>query len=448
MLMKHYLIFFSLISQCALAQLPIQWDVTNLDNCDADGVLNILNDGQFLEVGGFEGSQCEPCTVINSNGNCMPSSGMCSALPNYIAATVDVSRFDEYHINVNLMATSPLLDCSSCGTGDQAILEVISTTKGFLYMTSLCGSEPTQSFSTQLQVECEEQLIISLHVKSNQEQETYAVETFINGIGTAPVFTYPNIVSYSQLESACVGDETTLKAVIDNCENCEVIWDDRTHGSNGVVEMVQLDSTTYESYYTFTTPLDAGLWFINLGVSNDTQCYDFEIVYYEVNSTVTIESIDFDPSMYITDTSFVLSILTDEFYVDLTITDLSTMNTLYVPASDSENIEIDLRDIPEFGESIGLKRLEIEYAYFGLCPDTTHIEIMLKECTQNLILNEVFSPAANFHFEAENFIYSTNQLLEGATIILDAGQSIVLDAGFAVEEGALFSAVIDGCDIE
>lgn len=52
----------------------------------------------------------------------------------------------------------------------------------------------------------------------------------------------------------------------------------------------------------------------------------------------------------------------------------------------------------------------------------------------------------SIQIEVTNSIFSNNLITSGCNIIYDAGQLVEMNPGFEVEVGALFEAVIDGCD--
>lgn len=433
-----------IFSGIGYSQLALDWQSTDPMNCDADGYITISNSGQFVEISAMEGRTCEPCTT-NGVGGCAVSSGLCSTQAEYLGASIDVSSYNQVSINFKMTAESSTLNCSSCNDSDEAYVEFISTTKGLIYTESMCGYESQKSFSTIFTVDCDETIHLFLRSKSDQVDESYSFETSIIGIGSAAPFTYSEVVSFDY-SSTCEGEELTATLVVTDCEDCEIEL--VTYEPYVIYptyeELEQLTVNTYSKTIKFVPP-QFGLYPIQFNISNADRCYTVFSDYYEVIEYPEFEIIG-DTSTYINDDSFKL-VISGAYFSIYTVTDLSSMNQIEFTAL-NDIVDFHPSDIAGFGDQIGLVRLRFETDYYdsGFCEVTEYINIMVKECKTNDYLTQTFNSSDNFHFEAEQSIESNSQLLAGATITFDAGQSINLNQGFEVSSGASFDAFIGGCD--
>lgn len=165
--------------------LPLSWDTRGLVNCDDDGILSITEDGRVLDISGFEGANCLQCEELNPEGDCESTNedNMCSDEPGFLFASVDVSQFSSYTVELTFIA-SDVSDCGPCSSSDLAIVNISSSVKGSLLDYVSCGPEVFTSVFSEDSDSCvNETLVFVLGLKSNTDIESYHAEINVVGIG-------------------------------------------------------------------------------------------------------------------------------------------------------------------------------------------------------------------------------------------------------------------------
>jgi len=248
--MRNLLILsLALITTISYTQnsIPLEWDVSNVNNCDDDGNISISEDGSTIEAVGLEGPDCMPCQSLSASGVCtLPGNGsLCSSTPNVITTLVDRSGFASVSLNLSIQPISSNLECNPCSTSDLAFINVLTIGGEELLSLSVCGSDEADVGELDLPASCENFVVILVGFKSNGGDEGFVFEVSANGIGESEM----NRVDLTGLvldinQIGCPGDTSMIVASISDCTNCEISYRlaDGSINTNGMIP-VPLDFT-------------------------------------------------------------------------------------------------------------------------------------------------------------------------------------------------------------
>ena len=308
--MKRLLILLCILPITGLAQTPLtlNWDVSGVTNCDADGSLLISNGGNTVTVLQMEGPNCEPCTTpIQSS--CVASSGVCSNQPNVITAIIEVGSFNQVSLDISISPTSTTHE-HDCSVADFGLVSAESILSGnLIFGIGQPGLNTIATHSSVYDVQsCDEILAFIIITNSNSasDNEGFIFDFDISGIGSNS-----QIPSLFDLDIdfpilGCPGTFTEIS--ISNCPTCTQISASPLNGGPTITSIgssiqipipytqsvpLQYDITYTDGTCSITFPIDVPFLdssiFTNSDFFPDPFCPGFQT---NLITTINLGSID------------------------------------------------------------------------------------------------------------------------------------------------------------
>ncbi len=220
--------------------IPIQWDISGVNNCDEDGDITISENGSTIEVIGLEGLDCVACQSLSASGACtLPGNGsLCSNTVNLMTAFIDRSEFATVMLEMSIEPISSNLECTPCSTSDLAFIDVLTLEGEVLFSLNVCGSDAGDFGNLELPASCENFVVLVAGFKSNGGDEGFMFQINATGIGESDM----NLVDLSGLffninQIGCPGDTSMIEATISDCSTCEISYrlEDGSINTNGMI---------------------------------------------------------------------------------------------------------------------------------------------------------------------------------------------------------------------
>lgn len=413
----------ALVSQTLI---PITWDISDVNNCDADGSLTISNNGSVIQVLQMEGPDCATCTTINTTtGSCdLDSSGtICSNSPNILTANVPIYDYEQINISAIISPTGTSHEASPCSISDWAFIYIISSNNTDVIEIGDVGLN--NQINTNLiyyTQDCDESLNLVIVTKSNaiSDNEGYVFNISLVGSGDFP----SDIPQLQDLDIdiptiGCPGGITEIN--ITNCPNCTSIS---------------------------ATPLSGGSVISSTG----------SVILIPIPVTVTQGPLSYQ-------ISYTDGICEFTFPIDVPYVSPDLFSGPFFPNSFCSGINFDLPTSFDFGSNtvngnwsgIGVNNNEFTDPNNGLLSFT--ITFTATNCL-GLTFTQIISIAppnyegidkiigtlnSDYNYETDGRIESEQIISAPANIIYDSGIEIELEFPFEVGTGAVFHAFIDGC---